>query len=166
MTANFHLLICFHFFFFFLVFLGLHLQHIEVLRLGVESELQPPDYTTATATPYLQPTPQLMATPDPQSTERGQGLNLRPHGHKSGLLPLSHNENALFSHVLISHLDLGYFISKSQSPFLPPFYRLQYLHKLSPYAKTSSIAYPAPRINAKAHPQGSWRCPLDKPGGT
>ena len=26
--------------------------------------------------PYLQPTPQLTATPDPQPTEQGQGLNL------------------------------------------------------------------------------------------
>ena len=32
-------------------FSGLHLQHMEVPRLGVESELQLPAYTTATATP-------------------------------------------------------------------------------------------------------------------
>ena len=31
--------------------LGLHLQHVEVPRLGVELELQLPAYTTATATP-------------------------------------------------------------------------------------------------------------------
>ena len=30
--------------------------------------------------PRLRPTPQLMATPDPQPTEQGQGLNLQPHG--------------------------------------------------------------------------------------
>ena len=35
---------------------------MEVLRLGVESKLQ------------LQLTPQLIAMPDPQSTERGQEL--------------------------------------------------------------------------------------------
>ena len=29
--------------------------------------------------PRLQPTPQLMATPDPQPTEQGQGSNLQPH---------------------------------------------------------------------------------------
>ena len=29
----------------------------------------------------LQPTPQLMATLDPQPTERGQGSNLRLHGY-------------------------------------------------------------------------------------
>ena len=37
-----------HFFFFF-GFLGLYPRHVEVPRLGVESELQPPAYTTATA---------------------------------------------------------------------------------------------------------------------
>ena len=41
---------------------------MEVPRLGIESELQVLAYTTVTATqdePHLQPTPQLMATPDP-----------------------------------------------------------------------------------------------------
>ena len=32
-------------------FLRRHLQHMEVLMLGVESELQLPAYTTATVTP-------------------------------------------------------------------------------------------------------------------
>ena len=32
-------------------FLGTHPQHMEVPRLGVQSELQPPTYTRATATP-------------------------------------------------------------------------------------------------------------------
>ena len=30
--------------------------------------------------PLLRPTPQLMATPNPQPTEGGQGSNLQPHG--------------------------------------------------------------------------------------
>ena len=34
----------------FLFFLGLYLRHVEVPRLGVESELQLPAHTTATAT--------------------------------------------------------------------------------------------------------------------
>ena len=38
------------FFFFLSVFLGLHPQHMEVPRLGVNLELQLPAYTTATAT--------------------------------------------------------------------------------------------------------------------
>ena len=42
---------------------------MEVLGLGIELEL------------YLQPTPKLMAMPDPQATERGQGGNLHPHGY-------------------------------------------------------------------------------------
>ena len=37
----------------FVVFLGLHLQHMKVPRLGVKSELQLPTYTTATATQDL-----------------------------------------------------------------------------------------------------------------
>ena len=40
----------FFFFFFFFWLLGPHLQHMEVPRLGVESELQLLAYTTATAT--------------------------------------------------------------------------------------------------------------------
>ena len=35
----------------FFVLLGLHLRHMEVPKLGVESELQLLAYTTATATP-------------------------------------------------------------------------------------------------------------------
>ena len=30
--------------------------------------------------PHLQPAPQLMAMPDPEPTEQGQGSNLHPHG--------------------------------------------------------------------------------------
>ena len=40
----------FFFFFVFLPFLGPLLRHMKVPRLGVQSELQPPAYTTATAT--------------------------------------------------------------------------------------------------------------------
>ena len=35
--------------FFFFLFLGLHLEHMEVPRLGIESELQLLAYATATA---------------------------------------------------------------------------------------------------------------------
>ena len=42
-------------------------------------------HSNARSMPHLQPTPQLMATPDPQPTERGQGWNPRPHGCQSGL---------------------------------------------------------------------------------
>ena len=30
--------------------------------------------------PHQRPTPQLMATPDPEPTEQGQGSNLQPYG--------------------------------------------------------------------------------------
>ena len=55
---------------FIFVFLGPHPQHMEVPRLGVQSELWPLAYDTATAMPdpsksHLPPTPQLMATLDP-----------------------------------------------------------------------------------------------------
>ena len=45
------LFFCFLLLFLFFVFLGPHLQHMEVPMLGVELELQLPAYTTATATP-------------------------------------------------------------------------------------------------------------------
>lgn len=55
---------------------------MEFPRPGVESELQLPVDTTATAMrgskPHLQPTPQLTATPDPEPTERGQESNSQP----------------------------------------------------------------------------------------
>ena len=56
-TQLFSLLICFKvqiflliYFIYLFLFLGLHLWHMEVPRLGVESEVQLPAYTTATTT--------------------------------------------------------------------------------------------------------------------
>ena len=50
---------------------------MEVPRLGVESELQLPAYTTDTVMPdpchICDPRPQLTAALDPQRTEQGQG---------------------------------------------------------------------------------------------
>ena len=62
---------------------GTQVQHMEVPRLGLESEPQLPAYVTATATPdprhvCLQPTPQLTAMLDPSPTEQGQGSNWHP----------------------------------------------------------------------------------------
>ena len=48
-----HFMNDFDLFFFFSVFVGPHLQHMEVLRLGVKSELYLLAYTTATAMWYL-----------------------------------------------------------------------------------------------------------------
>ena len=59
---------CFFLFVFLFCFLGLHLWHMEVPRLGTESELQLQAYATATAMqgsePLLQPVLQLVAIPD------------------------------------------------------------------------------------------------------
>ena len=53
--------------FFFFSFVGLHLRHTEVPRLGVTSELQLPTFATATPGPscICDLHPQLMAMPDP-----------------------------------------------------------------------------------------------------
>ena len=65
----------FCYFFFSFVFLRPHLQCMEVPRLEVELELQPPAYAAATATGSewcLQSAPQLMAMLDPWPTEQSQ----------------------------------------------------------------------------------------------
>ena len=71
------------FFFFFIFFLGLHLY--QVPRQGVELELQLLAYTTATA------------TLDPYPTERGQELNLHPHGYWLDSFLPSHYRNSLYT---------------------------------------------------------------------
>ena len=38
--------------------------------------------------------PQLMTTPDPEPTERGQGSNLQCHGSQLDLFPLHHEQNS------------------------------------------------------------------------
>ena len=52
---------------------------MEVLRLGVGSELQQLVYTTATATQDLSHVCELHHSYKP--TKRGQGSNLHPHGY-------------------------------------------------------------------------------------
>ena len=86
---------------FVVVFLGPHLRHVEVPRIGVELELQLPAYTTATeirdpSELCLWPIPELMAMLDLQPTEWGQGWNLHPHGYQSDSFLLSHNGNSHF----------------------------------------------------------------------
>ena len=53
MTYSTNIIDLFFILFYFFVYLGPHPQHMEVPRLGAESELQPPAYTTATATQDL-----------------------------------------------------------------------------------------------------------------
>ena len=66
--------------------LRLYLQYMEVPRLGVESELQLPVHTTATAMTNPSHICNLYHSSwqhqmDPCPTERGQGSNLYPHGY-------------------------------------------------------------------------------------
>ena len=51
-------------------------------------------HSNARFKPSLRPTAQLTATPDPQPTEQGQGLNPQPHGSYSDLFPLHHDGNS------------------------------------------------------------------------
>ena len=53
-------------------------------------------HSNAGSEPRLRPTPQLMATPDPSPTVRGQGSNLQLHGSWSDLFPLGHDRNSFF----------------------------------------------------------------------
>ena len=67
----FFLVFCLFLLLLLLLFLGLLLRHMEVPRLGVESELKPPAYglrqshSNIRSEPRLRPTPQLTAMPDP-----------------------------------------------------------------------------------------------------
>ena len=56
-------------------------------------------HSNAGSEPCLPPTPQLMAAPDPQPTERGQGSNLHPHGCSSDSLLLSHEGDSQSQHI-------------------------------------------------------------------
>ena len=82
--------------FFFFFFLGSYPQHMEVPRLDVQSELQLPPCTTATATPDLSWICNLR-----HSSQQCRILNpLRgtrdPHGYWLGSLQLSHSETSPF----------------------------------------------------------------------
>ena len=82
----------------FFLFLGQHLRHMEVPRLGVESELQLPTYATVTATQDLSCICGLhhssSAKLDTWPTEGGQGLNSNPHEYQSDSFLLKHNRKS------------------------------------------------------------------------
>ena len=73
--------------------LELHLQHMEVPRLGVQSELQLPAYTTATGTSNLNCIFNLYQILNPRSNARDQTHILLDMGRV--LKPLSHSANSL-----------------------------------------------------------------------
>ena len=84
--------------FFCFSFLGMHPRHMEVPRLGVESELQLPAYTTATATQDpshacdLHHSSWQCRTLNPPS--EATLMNPHPHGYQSDLFLLCHNGNS------------------------------------------------------------------------
>ena len=51
-------------------------------------------HSNSGSNPSLQHTPQLMAMPYLEPTERGQGSNPQPHGSSSDSFPLHHNGNS------------------------------------------------------------------------
>ena len=85
-------------FLFSIAFLGMYLQHMEVLRLGVELELQLPAYTTTTAMPDLSHicdrycSPQQHQTLNPLSEARDQTCILMDTSQVLNLL--SHKGNS------------------------------------------------------------------------
>ena len=91
-----------HFLFIF-VFLGPHSQHMEGSRQGrgrigataADLHCSHSNARCDPCDPYLRPTPQLTATPDPKPTEQGQGSNLHPHGYKSDSFPLRRKNSGL-----------------------------------------------------------------------
>ena len=74
---------------FFLFFLGLHLQHMEVSRLGVELQPELPACTTATAMPDANRIFDLCC-----SLQQCPILNPHPYHPSQVLNPLSHNGNS------------------------------------------------------------------------
>ena len=73
---------------------------MEVPRLGVEYGAVAAglhhSHNTTRSESHVRPTPQLMATPDPQPTERGQGLNPQPQGSWSGSFRLGRGGKSRF----------------------------------------------------------------------
>ena len=100
------------------LFLGPHLQHMEVPRLGIKSELQLPDYTTATAMADLSlvcdlhHSSQQHQIPNPPSKARDQ--TEVPMNTSS--LPLSHygNSNGLAYRIFIFLCPLGTYRSPAE----------------------------------------------------
>lgn len=85
--------------FFFFVFLGLYSRHMEVPRLGVESELQLLAYTTAIGTPdlscvcYLHHSSQHLWILNPLNGTRDH--NLSPYRYQQGSLSLNNDGNSI-----------------------------------------------------------------------
>ena len=88
---------------------------MEVPGLGVKLELQLQACPTAIAALELSCICdlwlQLMAMPDPQTTEQGQGWNLHPQGHSIRVLNLqSHSGNSCKKKVFFFKLNVFFFV--------------------------------------------------------
>ena len=73
-----YFILLFYYYYYIFCFLGLYMQHMEVLRPGVKLELQllRQSQSNLGSKTCLWPTPQLTATSDPEPTEQGQGSKL------------------------------------------------------------------------------------------
>ena len=95
------------FFIFIFCFLGLHMQHMEVLRLGVKSELQLP--ATAIATWDLSRICHLNHSSRQRQIPDCQGSNQHPHGYQMDSFPLCHDRNFLVLLLNLSFEELAQF---------------------------------------------------------
>ena len=85
--------------FIYFCFFGLYLWHMEVPRLGVQSELQLLDYTTATAMPDPSRACDLYHIHHSSWQRRflnplSERQNPQPHSYQSDSFPLSHDGNS------------------------------------------------------------------------
>ena len=133
--------------FFFFVFLGPQVWHMEVPGLGVESELQLPAYTTATATRHLSLIWDLpKARGNARSLTHWAKPRINPYSHGSylGSDLLSHNRTPAFCLIHISAVTpyLSFLDSKVRHT---PKQLLFHIRSVPCH-----FVYPLP--------QGSWEC--------
>lgn len=123
-----HFLLRFCLFYFYFFFLGPHLRHTEVPRLGVELELKLPAYTTVIATPDLSHLHHLhyslwqcrILNPLSESRDTSRVLNLLSYSRNSRcclFLYFNMNQTDFHSPFLFSHLSWQLLISSHTSSF-------------------------------------------------
>ena len=89
---------------FFFCFSGPHLRHTEGSswdrgHTGAGAASLHHSHSNTGSELHPRPIPHLTAMPDPGSAERGQGLNLHPHGYPSGLKPAEPQQEHPLFHV-------------------------------------------------------------------
>ena len=124
-------------------------------------------HSSARSEPRLRPIPQLTTTPDPQPTERGKGLNPKPHGSWSDLFPLHHNGNSQnFLKYAFQNLKKIFFWGGGGSlgPHLPYMEvpRLGVELELELPAYTTATAMRDPSCICNLH-HSSWQCHNSSP---